>query len=114
MGETGIRFFNNLRCVALRCVALRCVALRCVALHCVALRCVAESFCLQIKSSKKQNILGKCARKARNFGESKQVDTNKIQALNLKLESEKMKGNKKGSLSKFLATPSGFEPLLAA
>ena len=36
---------------------MRCVALRCVALRCVALRCVAESFCLQIKSSKKQVIL---------------------------------------------------------
>ena len=63
MSETGRRFFNN----ALRCVALRCVALRCVALRCVALRCVAESFCLQIKSSKKRNILGKDAGKARNF-----------------------------------------------
>ena len=53
--ETGLRFFNN---------ALRCVALRCVALRCVALRCVAESFCLQIKSSKKRNILVRYAGKA--------------------------------------------------
>ena len=51
LSEKEIRFFNK---------ALRCVALRCVALRCVALRCVAESFCLQMKSSKKRNILGKC------------------------------------------------------
>ena len=55
LGERGVRFVNN---------ALRCVALRCVALRCVALRCVAESFCLQIKSSKKQQIIKIDGRKA--------------------------------------------------
>ena len=43
---------------------MRCVALRCVALRCVALR---NHFVFKYKSSKKRNILGKEAGKARNF-----------------------------------------------
>ena len=45
LGETEIRFFNNvLCCVVLCCVVLCCVVLCCVVLCCVALRCVAHHF----------------------------------------------------------------------